>query len=448
MRRQLFVDKDLIEKSENLDLRMHSPVPREAVFSFDAPWEGKESGYTTVFRDDNELRMYYRGGGETTQEVACLATSNDGVSWIRPKFGLYAFNGSKDNNIVYVGRGTSYWEAHNFTPFKDTNTSTPAEQRYKALGLGRHKTATGETVKALVALISADGIHWTLLQEAPVITKGSFDSQNVAFWDSVRNQYVCYSRHGRNGVRSVQLSTSPDFIHWTEPKWLNFGPGTLEQFYTNAIQPYPLEPSLYLGFPMRFVPARKSIGFPERKVDGLSDSVLISSHDGLDFTRTFREAFIRPGLDVENWGSAHSNNTPACGLLQTSDSDISLYWAEHCNMVPRMRRGTIRTDGFASVHAGDDTGRFLTPPLRFSGRRLLLNVSTSAAGSVRVGIRDAGGLGIPGFDTRDCIEVYGDELNRIVLWNGNPSLERLAINPIRLEFEMKDADLYSFRFAQ
>ena len=42
--------------------------------------------------------------------------SKDGITWTKPKLGLFEFNGSKDNNIVLMG-GAS----HNFACFKDTN---------------------------------------------------------------------------------------------------------------------------------------------------------------------------------------------------------------------------------------------------------------------------------------------------------------------------------------
>ncbi len=84
----------------------------------------------------------------------------------------------------------------------------------------------------------------------------------------------------------------------------------------------------------------------------------------------------------------------------------------------------------------------------FAGNQLVLNVSTSAAGSVRVEIQDVEGHPLPGFAVADCHEVYGDDLQRTVAWRGNPDLGRLAGKPVRLQFEVRDADLYSFRFEQ
>lgn len=228
--------------------------------------------------------------------------------------------------------------------------------------------------------------------------------------------------------------------------WLDFNDSPLEQFYVNNIAPYPREPSLYLGFPMRFVPERKTVGADARAVDGVSDAVLISSRDGLRFDRTFMEAFLRPGLDPQNWGNAHGNNTPAWGLLATGTNELSLYWNEHYGAPPRIRRGTLRVDGFASVNAPFAGGEFVTKPLIFTGRKLVLNCSTSAVGSVRVELQDAAGQPLDGFELVACAEIYGDETARTVAWKNAPDLARLAGQPIRLRVAMKDADLFSFRF--
>lgn len=443
---QLFLDSRLIDTMNGARLRMHSPMEREVVFTFDAPWEGPECGYATVLKDGDRYRLYYRGGGELTEEVTCLAESDDAIHWARPNLQLFEYKGSKENNILWRGEAKAYRESHNFTPFIDANPAAAPDQRYKAVALGVYPDDKGDRRKMLVAMVSPDGIHWKRLQEDPVIRDGSFDSQNVAFWDTARGEYVCYSRIGVKGVRSVQRNMSKDFVHWSEGVPLDFGPGPLEQFYTNAIQPYFRNPSLYIGMPMRFVPGRKTLGADKRAVDGLSDGVLISSHDGLHFDRTFREAFIRPGPDPLNWGHAHGNNTPTWGLLPTSDTEISVYWAQHFGGTPLLRRGTLRTDGFASLHAPDSGGEAVTVPIRFTGKRLSINVSTSAVGSVRVEIQDADGKPFPGFAAADSEVIYGDEIDRAVSWEGGSDLSSLAGKTVRLRFLLRDADVYSFRF--
>ena len=106
----------------------------------------------------------------------------------------------------------------------------------------------------------------------------------------------------------------------------------------------------------------------------------------------------------------------------------------------------LRYDGFVSVNAQYETGEFLTKPLKFSGRHLEVNYSTSAAGGIHVEIQDAAGQPIKGVTLDDSKLLYGDEISRIVKWNDGTDISRLAGQPIRLRFVMNEADLYSIRF--
>jgi hypothetical protein len=174
----------------------------------------------------------------------------------------------------------------------------------------------------------------------------------------------------------------------------------------------------------------------------------MSSHDGQNWHRCFMEAFIRPGLEQHNWGNAHINQTPAWGILQTSPSELSVYWQEDADGMPSLRRGTVRLDGFASVNAGYDGGEFVTKPLIFKGNRLVLNVSTSAIANVFVEIQDADGKAIPGYTLAECPRIFGDELERPVGWKNGADVGKLAGKPVRLRFVLKDADVFAFRFEE
>jgi hypothetical protein len=77
---------------------------------------------------------------------------------------------------------------------------------------------------------------------------------------------------------------------------------------------------------------------------------------------------------------------------------------------------------------------------------LEINYSTSAAGKILVELQDEDGKPIPGFTLDDCVPIYGDHIARLVEWNGGADLAKLSGKPIRLRFEMSDADLYSLRF--
>ena len=273
----------------------------------------------------------------------------------KPSLGLFEFNGSKENNIVWAGPGT-----HNFAPFRDANPDCPPEARYKALG--SHN-------KGLVAFHSPDGIHWTLVSEKPVITKGAFDSQNLAFWDAERGRYVDFHRHFAKGVRGIMTCTSDDFAHWTEPVWLEYPEGTPdEHLYTNQIAAYPRAPHIFMGFPKRFLPERRMHG---NRMPGLSDGIFMTSRDGVLFHR-WGEAWIRPGLQRERW--VNRNNMTAWGIVETVSAipgtppELSVYSTEgyYRGESCGIRRHSLRLDGFVSLRAPLAGGMLTTKPLTFA----------------------------------------------------------------------------------
>ena len=93
-------------------------------------------------------------------------------------------------------------------------------------------------------------------------------------------------------------------------------------------------------------------------------------------------------------------------------------------------------------------GEFTTEPLRFTGSKLVLNVDTSAEGTVRVALLDGEGNAIEGLGLKDCDLIHtANEINRVVKWKGNADVSRLAGKPVRLRFALKNSHLYAFQFA-
>ena len=85
-------------------------------------------------------------------------------------------------------------------------------------------------------------------------------------------------------------------------------------------------------------------------------------------------------------------------------------------------------------------------PFRFSGSRLTLNYSTSAAGSLRVEIQDERGDPLDGCGLDDSKLIFGDELQRTVKWKGGSDLSALAGQTVRMKIEIRDGDLFSMQF--
>jgi hypothetical protein len=457
-RRELFVDRLLIDRMEGTRLTLHHPVPQNVALRWDKPWEGRFSGYTVVFKDGDRFRMYYRGTPENYNEFACVAyaESRDGIHWEKPDMGLCEFNGSRANNILFTNEGT-----HAFAPFIDTNPNAAPGQRYKALGPRGTDAKPGTA--CLLGYVSDDAIHWKKIQDEPILVKGAFDSLNVAFWSETENCYVAYYRvYSKTtdwkqflGRRSIARATSPDFIHWSDPVMMDFGDVRTDELYTNATLPYFRAPHLYVALPKRFVLGRKSpmTAAQIRACDlkagyetSISEGVFMTSRGGNRYDRTFMEGFFRPGPDLANW--AARSNMAAWGLLQTGPTEMSLYYSRHYGQPDvHLLRTTLRLDGFVSIEAGYQGGELVTQPFLFTGSQLELNMATSGVGSIRVEVQNAEGKPFKDYGVDDSYELYGDDIAKIAKWHGSSDVSRLAGQPVRLRFVMKDADLYSLKFS-
>ena len=368
------------------------------------------------------------------------------MTWTKPDLGLFEVMGTTHNNVVLAGMPPF---SHNLSPFLDQRPGVPESERYKALaGIGS---------SGLVAFVSADGLRWRKLREAPVITRGAFDSQNVAFWSEAEGCYASYfrtfKRVGGTDYRWISRATSPDFLHWSDPVEMEFGGAPPEHLYTNATQPYFRAPHIAIALAKRFFPGKVALGAGEAKAlvadpayrDSSSDSVLMTTRGGARYDRTFLEAFIRPGPSPRDWISR--DNIPALGVTPANPREMLIYrLSHHAQPTSHVSRYTLRTDGFVSVSALFAGGELVTRPLTFAGKALEINFATSAAGGVRVEIQDAQGHPFPGFRLGECPEILGDQVDRVVAWDGGSDVRTLAGKPVRLRFVMKDADLYAIRF--
>lgn len=453
-RRELFVDRFLIDKMTGAELRLQTPLLRGETLRFDRPWEGAFSGYVTIIKDAGRYQAFYRGvptSGKDgrSSEVTCYAESTDGIHWTKPELELFEVSGTRKNNVILADQPPF---SHNFCPFLDRRPGVPAAEKYKALA--------GTSESGLAGFVSPDGIHWRKAREEPLLPKAKetrYDSQNLAFWSDSEGKYVCYfrtfKRFPQGGVRWVTRTTSSDFLNWTEPVEMSFGDAPAEHLYTNQTGPYFRAPHIYLSIAARFMPGRQVVNAEEAKAVNVdlgyfkdcSDAVFFSTRGGGRYDRTFLEGFVRPGQGVENWVSR--TNYPALNVVESGDGEIAFYMNRNYGQpTAYLARYTLRNDGFASLHAGYPGGEMITKPVRFIGRALELNYSTSAAGTIRLELQDEAGVPIPGFTLADCPEIIGDRIARDVPWKSGANLSALAGRPVRLRFVLKDADVFSFRF--
>ena len=406
------------------------------------------------------------------------ALSKDGSQWRRVKKGTQP---ETDDVVGYIN-GMA-------VVFKDPNA--PPERRYKLAN-----------PKLGVVQASADGAEWQPLAKGIFPAKARYprgmDSQNAVFYDTRIKKYVAYvrvnQRHdapperreyfdkisrrnygkpGYHSLRNVGRSVTDDLSRFPMPEVV-FGPderdphfggvGVMDFYMPNVIQ-YEHAQDAYFLFSPRYLHyadwfladdlSKYPLSGANTLNTGPEDIGFAASRDGIEWRRYQRKPWIPLGME----GTFDSGNMyPARGMV-VREREIWMYYTGYDTlhgdvdfkqrMKPVLSRVVLRKDGFTAVEADYEGGQFTTPPLRFQGDTLHLNIDTSALGLARVEIQDAAGQPIEGFTLEDCDRIHtANTVGRVVTWRrGQSSVTKLQGRPVRLRFELRfGAKLYAFRF--
>lgn len=461
-RTQLFIDNRYMAESDNIALKVNPPVKAGPAILPDRPWESGDIGFcVSVIWYEGEYKMWYLARDKASIYNQCFARSQDGRAWEKPELGLVDYQGSRNNNIVLTG-------AMETTVFLDP--MAPPEQRFKAVSA----MYWPDPQKAgLYIWTSPDGLHWTNAPERvfPLLP----DTANQAFYDTRLKKYVANIRvwDPLRKIGRVEMDNimepwpftpveKPYFI-WGEDKipvssrevpivlgYDEYDPPESDLYNPACIQ-YPWADEAYFMFPSLYR------HFPEPPVgkygnDGYLDIHIAVSRDGVNWTRPSREPYVSLGPE----GSLDASQLyMGIGCVRNEDTLYQYYGGykathgetgvEGGGSIQRLEQ---RPDGFMYVEAPLEGGTFTTPPIVFSGRRLLLNVDGSARGTGRVGLLSGDGNAIAGYGLEDCGELGANSLSREVTWKGAGDLSALAGKPLRLRVELNAMRFFSFRFAE
>ncbi len=479
-RKQLFIDSRFVTAGHGVELAMNPPIKAGAVLAGSESWDnGFVSAYGTVLQDQGKYRMWYIAGpsidtGDADYAVCrlCYAESDDALHWTKPNLGVMEWKGSKANNILLE---TSLESG---SVFVDPRAAPDA--RYKLLTHLHQRSAHEPNGNApagtgLYMYTSPDGLRWTLHPEC--LFPFDPDTLNMALYDHRTGKYFAYVRtwnpYRRVGVVETADIMKPWPYRHDAPKRPAIGVGPVAapsreiedafgtdaqdpanlDFYTSAVVEYPWADDAYLMFPSAYR------HFPEppvgkRRNDGTVDIDLAVSRDAHRFHRVSRAPYIELGLRGEpDQGTLYM----FIGMVRRGDAIFQYYAGydhSHGDTTPTPNRGTIfavrqRLDGFASVDAGAERGEFVTPPVVFRGRHLVLNLDASGTGEIEVEVQDASGAPLPGCAFADCDMQIGNDVAQTVAWrHGDSDLSRFAGHPVRLAFRMRLAKLYAFQFAE
>ncbi|MED5447569.1 MAG: hypothetical protein VYA62_05035, partial [Planctomycetota bacterium] len=459
---QLFVDDSLVAEKTNVVRAYHSFTkdPGNPVLSPDKPWEGGRSYlYGTVLPHEagDGYRMWYQSYNEQADFGGrrgygnAYATSKDGINWVKPNLGVFAWKNSTRNNMFLV-RKHSPGDDHN-PQILHTPWDKDPRKKYRmitfAYAADRKKTRSDE---GYWGSFSPDGIHWTDVDRNPVLPDRG-DVGNFS-WDPHRKRYmgtvkIWATVPRREGYRRcIGLTSTTDFQSWPHPELVlvpdeiddSMHPGRMGiQFY--GLSSFAYE-SGYIGFLWIF---RTGSG-------GKIYIQLVSSRDGINWNRVESTRGVRPAALLYgpdgSWdaGCLFSASQP----LVEGDTIKLWYGAwdkDHrkpdADITGRVGLATLRKDGFASLDAGEQTGTVTTKLLK--GLRGPLSVNARGkGGELRAEVLDAGGNVLPGYGRKDCRAVSGDGIDQLITWKEHTELPG-SDRAKRLRFVFRNSSLYSFR---
>ncbi len=456
--RQLFLDDVGIERMDSITRTVHSPERHadNPLLSPDTPWERGCQVYGTAYYDQTARRfkLWYLTGPKDRglkplklddyeraphTTMAAYAESTDGVHWVKPKLGLFSYDGDKQNNLLGIGR----FNCEGISVLHEPREPDP-NRRWKCVywdhGSGGWEVRDGRPFckagpkDGWYVAFSADGIHWKPYEGNPVIHRYCDTNQNVVY-DPELKKYVGFSRFGFG--RRLARSESTDFLHWSEPKLVlqcdaRDGPGT--QIYGAGVD-------IYEGVYLAMIWIYREGG------DGKIDTQLATSRDGVQWTRVGQRATWLKLGDEDSWEGGMVRSVER--IIRRGDQLYIYYCGVHGpHSGPKFKKvvrehpvqiGLLiqRRDAFVSLDAGEQPGTILTKPFKLSGSKLLVNLD-ARRGELRVDMLDENGNVVARSES-----LTGDLLDEPVKWaEGN--IADLQGHTVKLRFTLRNGRLYSY----
>ena len=457
--RQLFVDDFLIESS-TLERRFHQPkrylgnpvlfpeTSDELEPTAEEEHRGLRSeravcylGHGGVFFDpaDKLFKMFYtaswRGG-------LAMATSRDGIRWDRPDLGMAGGNLILKPGDDYAGGDNCVW--------LDTQTENSAE-RYKYMTT-RGRDENRDFIHTLHT--SPDGLKWSEgVRTGPASDYCSF------YFDPFRKVWVYSIKQNGPRGRCRYYAEHPDFMEgakWENSAyWMNADRldrpdprvGDSTQLYSHNAVAYE---SLQVGvFYIHRGPINRIC--EEGRFPKYTDLALGFSRDGFHWDRPDRRPFLAGTRLDGDWDRAYLHGT--AGVCMVVGDHLYFPYTGYSGIDPGGFRGMytgaavgmamLRRDGFASMEARQRDGVLTTRPLTFKGNKLFVNVDCPL-GELRVEVLDRGGRLVEPFTAENCESLTVNSTLKEIRWKGENDLEKVAGEPVRLRFRLKNGALYSF----
>ena len=440
--RQLFLDDHGLILNQTTTRTLHPPQKFGPLIS-----GGVQSRSAPIWNPEKNIwEWWYMGQG------ARYATSKDGEHWEKPHLGLYAWEGSKNNNIACDPEGPGMYHI-----VRDERDPDPG-RRYKALFSSSDRRAG----------VSPDGFHWTMLDSIAIPSQ----DESQFTWDPYTEQYLALVKQQTEWGRSVWLSTSKDFTTFTDPVLIFHSdeidrenrrqrvrkiiedpayitPLLLDdidyiaEIYNMAVLPYQ---GLYIGFPTVFNPFG-AIPPPATNFTRINQIEMAVSRDLYTWDRVAdRTPFIGiEPFDGQNYGTSQllMSGPP----IVRDDGEIWCYYnaLRMPGSIEMYRRFNRCKELFRFVSIdGDEIGTIITRPFYWRGEDLCINAD-ARWGEIYAEIQDAeSGRPHPGFwvPGEEPPPFTGDSLGAKFTWKHPHDLN--FEKPVRLKFYLHQARLFSY----
>jgi hypothetical protein len=475
-----FNAQDLIAASSHIRVLQQRPAkhPQNPLLVADRPWEGTlvqlYSPDVHHDPDTGKWQMWYEG--HPGEVLLCTAFSEDGIRWRKPSLGIHEWNGSRDNNIILR---TGYWDANCASIVKAPTETDPARRFKLYYWVGPEwfdssnplVAAIGNKIKDYkenghYVAFSADGIHFTPQNDAPVIRSSDFCT---VLFDEQSGRYRSYHKIEQQlpgwdvPRRCMSMAESDDGVHFwpsipvlapdeADDALAKAQGGVRAEFYGVHVWPYE---GFYLGLLWVFEVTRGNPELGRGWDDGRIEPQLIYSADGIVWKRLpVREPFIPHGPA----GSFEAGSVYSAGDHPVVVGDeVRFYYFgvsyTHGDTAPKtslenysgVGLATLPRDRYVGWQGGTAAGTVLTNVLRFRGRELHLNLDASR-GETRVALLAEDGTPLSGYSLDDCQPLSSDGLDQVVRWRGRSDLSALSGKALRLEFSLRHSVLYTWQF--
>ena len=491
VRKQLFIDRKFIERSENVVLNVNPPAKTGQI-----ELDFEPGGMVSIVEHGGRHYMYLRSG-----KGLGVATSEDGLQW--RSVDTSAFGSGRELPLPGVDSGGVFMDPRDSDyPFKgifDIRQAEPWGADPSKVGDVKPTRGTQATARGGLHLFrSRDGFQWELVPGLPV--PFLCDTQNQVIYDTRIEQYVAYLRAfptlggPHNYKRCVARTEMADLYEMPWPRELNLqnkpegdhdfpyiqdempivmaaddrDPPEVD-LYNPMVHEYPWAEDVYLAFPSMYRTwgydgKNKSHGRDHRGLrfnDGLFETHLTVSRQGKTFYR-YRDPYVPSGLIRDREGKEGDLDCGliymALGMIRKGEEIWQYYYGTrrtHMTAEDGVKYGMVgqgifravqRLDGFVSADADYRGGELLTPPIISHGGRLMLNAACDGLGEIRVVIHDAQGSPLPGYGLEDSVSIVRNGVAQEVWWKDGPDVSALKGKPVRLRFKMSSAKLYGFQF--